>query len=217
MPEFTFEESTFERVVEKAERELGTKREALNIEVVEEKDKGFLGIKWGKVCKIKVSQKTRQISSAPEAAEMASETLKKLLELSGLKGDVEVSDTAEELILDVKVDSDSESLFIGKRGKNLDAYQYIVNKIVDSKIEERVKRIVLDCQGYRSRRVETLERMARKAASEVKNSNKSYTFPPMRASDRRIIHITMKEEGLETESRGRGDEKKVYVLPTNTV
>jgi predicted RNA-binding protein Jag len=54
--------------------------------------------------------------------------------------------------------------------------------------------------------------MARKAAQELKNGSSLYTFPPMHAGDRRIIHMTMKEEGFLTESRGRGEEKKVVAL-----
>jgi spoIIIJ-associated protein len=216
MPDFRFEDSTVEKAIEKAERELGVERESLDIEVIEEKNKGILGMTWGKVCTIKVTRKRK--SSALQAEEgdvldVAKDVLNRLLELSDFKGEIIAEETPEEVILKVNIDADLESLFIGRRGKNIDSYQYILNKIVENRMQERVKRIVLDCAGYRIRRKESLENMAKKAIDELRGGGGTYTFPPMQAGDRRIIHMTMKEAGFETESRGRGEEKKVVVLP----
>lgn len=55
--------------------------------------------------------------------------------------------------------------------------------------------------------------MARKAARKVKSEGSAYTFPPMEAVERRIIHLTMKREGLLTESKGQGRDRKVVVYP----
>jgi len=219
MAEFRFEDSSVEGAIAKAEAELGIKREMLDIEVLEEKDKGILGIKWGKICAIKASPKNRKeetdintVQTDNEVIEEALATLDKLMEMSGFRGDINAFDAPEEIILDVKLDAEMESLFIGRRGKNIDSYQYILNKIVENSLKERVKRIVIDCAEYRIRRRESLRNMAKKAAQELKNGGSSYTFPPMQAGDRRIIHMTMKEEGFNTESRGRGEEKKVVAL-----
>ena len=216
MPDFRFEDSSVEGAIAKAEAELGVKREMLDIEVLEEKQKGLLGIKWGKTCAIKVSTKNRKEELSPktsktdnEVIEAALATLDKLMDMSGFKGNIDAFSAPEEIILDVKLDAELESLFIGRRGKNIDAYQYILNKMVENSLKDRVKRIVIDCAEYRIRRRESLQNMARKAAQELKNGGSLYTFPPMQAGDRRIIHMTMKEEGFNTESRGRGEEKKV--------
>ncbi len=225
MPDFRFEDSSVEGAIAKAEAELGIKREMLDIEVLEEKQKGLLGIKWGKTCLIKVSTKNRkeELPQKPvqpqktsqtddEVIEEALATLDKLMEMSGFKGDINAFNAPEEIILDVKLDAELESLFIGRRGKNIDSYQFILNKMVENTLKDRVKRIVIDCAEYRVRRRETLKNMARKAAQELKKGSSLYTFPPMHAGDRRIIHMTMKEEGFLTESRGRGEEKKVVAL-----
>lgn len=213
MTNYTFEGKTIEEATEKAEYELGVGRETLKIEVVEEKNKGVLGRLWGKKVHINVELKE---TTTQKAEVNAKDALEKLLNMSGLDGTVEIKETFDEIILDVKVDENDESIFIGRRGKNLDAYQYIVAKIVDSasEREKRGKRVVVDCAEYRSRRKAKLEGMARKAAQIVKSEKKNYSFPPMQAGERRIIHMTIKEEGLQTESRGAGDEKKVVVFPT---
>ena len=219
MPDFKFEDSSIEGAIAKAEAELGVKREMLDIEVLEEKQKGLLGIKWGKTCVIKASTKNRKeelpqktSQTDDEVIEEALATLDKLMEMSGFKGDIDAFNAPEEIILDVKLDAELESLFIGRRGKNIDSYQFILNKMVENTLKDRVKRIVIDCAEYRIRRRETLKNMARKAAQELKKGSSLYTFPPMHAGDRRIIHMTMKEEGFITESRGRGEEKKVVAL-----
>ncbi len=225
MPNFRFEDISVEAAIVKAETELGIKREMLDIEVLEEKQKGILGIKWGKVCAISASPKNRKEDASQktvqthkstktdnEVIEEALATLDKLMEMSGFKGDINAFNAPEEIILDVKLEAELESLFIGRRGKNIDAYQYITNKMVENTMQERVKRIVIDCAEYRIRRRESLQNMAKKAAQELKNGGRLYTFPPMQAGDRRIIHMTMKEEGFNTESRGRGEEKKVVAL-----
>lgn len=233
MPEFRFEDSSVEGAIAKAEAELGVKREMLDIEVLEEKQKGILGIKWGSTCSIKVSTKIRKEESivknrsekpdnkkskdlSPKTTVSDDEVIKeavyeldKLMEMSGFKGNISSDSTDEDIFLCVKVDADLESLFIGRRGKNIDSYQYILNKIVENKLKDRVKRIVIDCADYRVRRRESLVNMALNAVQELKDGGRLYTFPPMQAGDRRIIHMTMKEEGFNTESRGRGEEKKV--------
>ncbi|MDH3973986.1 MAG: Jag N-terminal domain-containing protein [Deltaproteobacteria bacterium] len=220
MSDLTFEGKTLEEAIALAEKTLGRNRESLTIEVLEDKSKGLLGISWGKKAAIRVikdaggeAERQDRGSLAGEEASAAKEALEKLLLLTSLKGKVDAKETFDEIILMVSLSETEESLFIGRKGKNLDAYQYLVNKIADNLRATRGKRIVVDCADYRARRKAKLEGMARKAIYSVKKENRSYTFPPMPAGERRIIHMTVKEEGLMTESKGFGEEKKVVVLP----
>jgi len=208
MSDLIFEAASLYEAIERAENELGIKRDSFDSEIIEEKNKGILGLKWGKKVSIKVTPKTQQIS-AP------SEILRKIMNLSGLKGDIEVVETFEEIMLNVQVDSDTEAIFIGKHGKNLDAYQYLVNKMSDKVLTEKGKRVVIDCEDYRKRRRAKLESFARSAAVKVKSEGLKYTFHPMQPDDRRIIHMTIKEEGLTTESKGIGRSRSVVVYPPN--
>jgi len=216
MSDLTFEGKSLEEAIELAEKTLDQDRESFNIEVLEDKSKGLLGISWGKKVTIKVTSDTHSQTTATNEIQeggAAKETLDKLLKLTALDGQVELNETFDEIVLTVSLAETEEPLFIGRKGKNLDAYQYLANKIIDNVRSTRGKRIVVDCAQYRARRKAKLEGMARKAIYSVKKERRSYTFPPMPAGERRIIHITVKEEGLKTESRGFGEEKKVVVLP----
>ncbi len=215
MSVYSFEAKTLDDAIIKAEKELNTSREDLKIDVVETKGKGLLGLSWGKKVTISVETKAKGTADSADMAKTASDSINTLIKMSGLEGDIELSETFDEIIINVRLDEKDESLFIGRRGKNLEAYQYIVNKVVDSTTAARGKRIVIDCAEYRSRRRSKLEAMASKAAHSVKTEKRTYSFPPMPASERRIIHMTIKEEGLKTESRGSGDEKRVIVYPNS--
>ena len=217
MSVYSFEAKTLDDAIIKAEKELNTSREDLKIDVVETKGKGLLGLSWGKKVTISVETKAKGTADSADMAKTASDSINTLIKMSGLEGDIELSETFDEIIINVRLDEKDESLFIGRRGKNLEAYQYIVNKVVDSTTSARGKRIVIDCAEYRSRRRSKLEAMASKAAHTVKAEKKTYSFPPMPASERRIIHMTIKEEGLKTESRGSGDEKRVIVYPNSQI
>ena len=217
MSVYSFEAKTLDDAIIKAEKELNTSREDLKIDVVETKGKGLLGLSWGKKVTISVEPKAKGTADSADMAKTASDSINTLIKMSGLEGDIELSETFDEIIINVRLDEKDESLFIGRRGKNLEAYQYIVNKVVDSTTAARGKRIVIDCAEYRSRRRSKLEAMASKAAHSVKTEKKTYSFPPMPASERRIIHMTIKEEGLKTESRGSGDEKRVIVYPNSQI
>ena len=217
MSVYSFEAKTLDEAIIKAEKELDAKREDLKIDVVETKGKGLLGLSWGKKVTISVEQKIKGTDDSADMVKIASDSIKTLIKMSGLEGDIEVSETSDEIVINVCIEEKDESLFIGRRGKNLEAYQYMVNKVADSATSSRGKRIVIDCAEYRSRRRSKLEAMASRAAHSVKTEKKTYSFPPMPASERRIIHMTIKEEGLRTESRGSGDEKRVIVYPSSQI
>ncbi len=208
MSDSIFEASSFDEAIEKAEIELGIKRDDFSTEIIEEKQKGILGIRWGKKIRVKVVPNDKKIVEPPEI-------LNKIMDLSGINGEVNTVETFDEIVLNVKVDNDTEALFIGKHGKNLDAYQYLVTKMSDNVLKEKGKRLVVDCADYRKRRKINLEGIARSAAQKVKREGVKYTFHPMQSDERRIIHMTMKEEGLVTESKGSRNARSVVVFPPN--
>lgn len=217
MPTFTFEDSTLEKALEKAEEELGIKRADFRHEILEEKEKGLLGMKWGKSCRISVTtgEKKKEDEAVSSAPVKASAILERILELSGFQARVDIESSEEEICLEVKIPKDQESLFIGRKGKNIDAFQHIAGKILEKELDDKAIRVTVDCARYRKRRKDTLIGMARKAADELKAGGRTYTFPSMQAADRRVIHMFMKEEGFFTESRGMGEEKRVVASIVN--
>jgi spoIIIJ-associated protein len=108
---------------------------------------------------------------------------------------------------------DQSGLLIGRKGKTLDALQYIVNKIVNKSVDKKAD-IVIDSEDYRKRREDSLTQIARKMGDKAKRTGKAVTTAPLNPHDRRIIHLTVKEDqGLETKSRGEGLMKRVIIIP----
>ncbi len=124
---------------------------------------------------------------------------------------VKATETDDTIILSIA--GDDSGLLIGRRGQNLDALQYILNKAINKSDTER-KMIVVDSEEYRKRREESLLGMAERIREKVKKTQKPLSLSHMNAHDRRIIHLALQEdEALVTKSRGEGEYRKVIVLP----
>jgi spoIIIJ-associated protein len=124
---------------------------------------------------------------------------------------VAVKETPEKIILNIE--GDGSGLLIGKRGQNLDAIQYILNKAINRADNER-KMIMVDSEAYRKRREEALLVLAQRIREKVKKTKKPVSLSNMNAHDRRIIHLALQEdETLTTKSRGEGEYRKIVILP----
>jgi spoIIIJ-associated protein len=104
-------------------------------------------------------------------------------------------------------------LFIGRRGQTIDAVQHLAQRIVFPEGPSSV-RVVVDADGYRERRVETLQAEAEQAAEEAQRSSRPVELEPMPASERRIVHEYLRERGgVETHSKGDEPERRLVVSP----
>lgn len=143
--------------------------------------------------------------------ERARQFLAELLQHMQIPSEVTVRETPEAIILDIA--GDGSGLLIGKRGQNLDAIQYIVNKAIHhSATGERM--IVIDTESYRQRREEALVALAMRAAEKARKSQKPVTIGHMNAHDRRIVHLAIQGDAtLTTKSRGEGEYRTILILP----
>ena len=145
------------------------------------------------------------------AAEKARRLLEGILTRMQIASPVDVEETEEAIILNIR--GDGSGLLIGKRGQNLDAIQYIVNKAVHHSANGH-KMIVIDTEEYRKRREESLVALAIRLGEKVKKTKKAVTVGHMNAHDRRVIHMAMQDdETLTTKSRGEGEYRKIVILP----
>ena len=118
----------------------------------------------------------------------------------------------DESILTLNIKTDKDSLLIGKRGKTLDAVQYLTNVIYNKKKEKRIK-IILDVENYRKKRVLALEKLARNLALKVRKTRKETILEQMNPYERKIIHAALQDEkDIETESIGFGVFKKIKIF-----
>jgi spoIIIJ-associated protein len=153
---------------------------------------------------------TTEADCEPSAVK-AKRILEGLLERMQIASPVTLEETDESIILNIQ--GDGSGLLIGKRGQNLDAIQYIVNKAAHHSANGH-KMIIIDTEEYRKRREESLVALAMRLAEKVKKTQKPVTVGHMNAHDRRVIHLAMQnDETLTTKSRGDGEYRKIVILP----
>lgn len=129
----------------------------------------------------------------------------------GIDARVDVYDAGEYIAVDVAVEE--TGLFIGQKGETIDALQYLLN-VTMYKNREYLKRIVIDTEGYRQRRIEAIQGMAHRTARRVAREQRPIELPPMTPSERRIVHIFLKDNGqVTTASQGSGDDRRVTISP----
>ncbi len=134
-----------------------------------------------------------------------------LLERMGLKTEVNGLIREGDLYLDLK--ADREGILIGTHGRTLESLQFLINRMVNKQLKEPVK-VFLDINQYKERRADSLTKMAARLGEKAKRMGKAITVGPFIAHDRKLIHLTLKEDpSIETESLGEGEMKRVKITP----
>ena len=147
-----------------------------------------------------------------EEIEITKQLTVELLERMGVK--TEIDGFLKEGVLYLEIKGDQEGILIGKHGRTLESLQLLINRMVNKKLKNSI-RIVLDVDDYRKRRADSMAQMAQRLGEKAKRTGRSQTVGPFNALERRIIHLTLKEDpSLKTESLGEGELKKVNIIPT---
>lgn len=192
---------TVDDAVNAALAELNAKNEDVEIEVLEEGSKGFLGM-GSKDAKVRVSLK-----STPQ--NKALEFLSQLFDVWGLN--VKINAELDGDVLKVELEGDDMGIVIGKRGETLDALQHLTSLNVNTGDGDFIK-VSLDTEGYREKRIKTLENLAAKLASKVAKTRHNVTLEPMNSYERRIIHASLQDnEFVTTYSVGQSPNRKVVI------
>lgn len=143
---------------------------------------------------------------------LAQRLLSELIEQMGFDAEVELQDEDERFLLNI-VGEDAEAL-IGKKGQTLDALQFLLGRILNGLLPRERKPVVVDSSGYRQRRAEALQDLAKRLCEKATTSGKTLAVNPMSAHDRRIIHMALRETpGVTTRSEGDGYERRLLVVP----
>ena len=140
-----------------------------------------------------------------ESAKFLAEVISKM----GLNVQIEGFQNAECSYIEIK--GQDSRVVIGKRGQTLDALQYLTN-LVSNKGAEEYKRVIIDVEGYRSRREKTLEQLAIKLAKKVLSTGRVARLEPMNPYERKVIHATLQQiEGITTKSEGEEPYRRVVI------
>jgi spoIIIJ-associated protein len=202
------EEKSVEDAIALACQKLKLPREKLEIEIVSKGSSGIFGIVGARKAKIRVTAKVPPVELT---AEKAKEVLGEILKHVDLPNVVEWE--AKEDCFSLNIISNGSGLLIGKRGKTLNALQFLVSKIVSRQTGENVS-VIVDTENYRSKREVSLSELAHQLSEKVKKSHRPLTTGPMSAQDRRIIHLALKEDqDVRTKSKGEGNLRRVVIYP----
>jgi spoIIIJ-associated protein len=155
---------------------------------------------------------SEQVEAPEELLEEIRALVSSVLDAMGFEARVEVYDAGGFIAADVA--PDNTALFIGQKGETIDALQYLVN-VAAFREQPFFKRVVLDAEGYRQRRVEAIQGMAHRTARRAVRERRTVEMPPMNSSERRVVHLFLSDNpGVTTESEGSGDNRRVKVSPT---
>ena len=150
-------------------------------------------------------------SVTADAVERARAALAEICHLLDASVKIEVNRSAGQVIFNLV--GGTSGFLIGKRGQMLDALEYVVNRIA-VRDEPHAQQITLEVEGYRERRRQYLEGLARRLGAQVKRKHKPIELEPMSPRDRRVIHITLQSDpALTTRSTGEGYYRRLVIAP----
>jgi len=133
--------------------------------------------------------------------------------LMGIEAEVGKKESEESVLY--TLNGPRMGLIIGRRGETLDALQYLSNIVAGREKDIQRKRIVVDAEDYRSRREETLVRLATRLATKAKKSGRRVVLEPMNPQERRIIHTTLeKDPDVRSLSEGEEPYRRLVIYPT---
>jgi spoIIIJ-associated protein len=205
MKDVTIERATVDEAVKAALEELKVEKEEVTVDVISEPSKGLFGLIGNKNAKVKVT-----VTNGPE--EKTKEFFEILLKKMDIDAEYEVDFSDGVLKVDiVKICEDDKGIIIGKRGRNLDEIQFLLNLIVN-KGRENYVRVIFNVEDYRARREETLKKLAKKMADKCRYYRHKIRLEPMNPYERRIIHSALQEENdIMTYSEGEEPYRKVVI------
>ena len=220
---------------------LGVDRDAVEIEVLDEGSRGVFGL-GGRAARVRLTPKLKTVPrpapampSEPVAAlaaepaepavaekgeaEVAQGALLELLAFLGMdeaqvnvrRAEPAAGEGEPPLVLDVR--GPGTDVLVGYRGETLAALQRITRLIVGREMAGRV-RLVVDVDGFKARREQSLRRLAQRMAEQAVRSGHTAVLEPMSPYERRIVHIALREHPqVTTQSVGEGDRRKVTIIP----
>lgn len=195
---------TVDEAIRLAAEQLDTEVDNLEIEILEEPSKGFLGILGGKQAKISATLK-----EGSGSIDSVTDFLTAVTNQMGF--DIQVSRQDSEQYTLLTLNGNNLGNIIGRRGETLDALQYLTNLVAYRQGGER-KKIILDAEGYRKRREKTLNSLARRLAERVKKSGNPVVLEPMNPQERRVIHTALQNDSeVQTLSEGQEPYRKVVI------
>jgi spoIIIJ-associated protein len=194
---------TVEEAVKNALSELNVTEDKVEVEVLEEGSKGLFKLIGAKPARIRVKVKRDYIYEAKTF-------LRDVLNAMNVKAEIRIKEEAD--TINISLTGPDMGILIGYRGETLDSLQYLISLVVNKGHETAYKRVVLDTENYRTKREETLKRLAQKVAGTVRRTGKLIRLEPMNPYERRVIHSALQDDRyIQTHSEGEEPYRRVVV------
>lgn len=177
---------TKEEAVQTALLKLGVEEKDIEVNVIQNPSKGFLGLIGAKdgIYEITVIKK--------EEIEIAKEFIENILTKS--KINARVNATQEDNLIKISIEGKEATCLIGRRGETLDAVQFLTGLALNKINKDSHMRVLVDIENYRSKREESLVRYARKVAREVAKTRRTKKLDYMNPYERRIVHSALQND-----------------------
>jgi len=194
---------TVDEAVQTALEQLDTTRDQVDIEIIDEGNRGLFGLFGSKPAVVSVTV----VKNPIEEAETFIHEVASHMNIS-----INLTTTVEDNHVTFELSGDKIALLIGRRGQTLNAFQYLVQLIINRSGTE-FYRITLDAEGYRKRREETLIRLAQRMGQKATQLNRKVKLEPMPPYERKIIHQALQEENVKTYSEGAEPNRHIVIEP----
>ncbi|MCT2535524.1 protein jag [Aquibacillus koreensis] len=205
MKQVTASGQTVEDAVQSALKQLNTSADQVNVEIIDEGKKGILGLFGSKPAIVKVS-------IAENIVARAEKYLKSITSQLGVEISVETTTNSNEITFELS--GEKIAILIGKRGQTLNAIQYLVHLFLN-KSSDQYYTVIVDAEGYRKRRVETLTQLAHRLADKSVRTRREVSLEPMPSYERKVIHTTLQNNSkIKTYSHGNEPNRHVVIKPS---
>lgn len=194
-----FKGKNLEEILKEIKRFFGESEERIEYKIIPEKTK-----MTGKDREIVVKAWVKHNEEEKKIADF----IRQLIEVSKL--DLNFSVTSKEDFIEINFWGPDREILLINNGEAMLALQYIYNKI----FSKYGTKILLECEGFRKRREQKIERVAKDAVNFVLKNKTERVLEPMAPWERRIVHIIVANtEKLKSESMGEGFFKRVRIYP----
>lgn len=220
------EGKTTNEAIEKGLKKLNASKNMVEIKVIgDEEKRSFFSILEPRTVKVQLTLKEnhrekehekiekKEVELSEEEQKKAKERIEQFLKefFDKVQKDADYRIESSKDGINIEINNENLGFLIGYRGETLYAFQNILSSIASKNAKNRVK-VILDIEGYKAKRIKTLEELAEKLAKIVIKTKKPVTLEPMQAYERKIIHTKLQDsEYVETRSIGEEPRRRVII------
>jgi spoIIIJ-associated protein len=193
----------------------GVDKSAVTFQVISEGERGILGVGYAPARVLATVAAGALPVDGGDESELAALVRELVARVTGALGiPCRIAVEEDEESIRATVTGHDLGMLIGRHGQTIDAVQYLAGAFVFRSGVR--KEVVVDAAGYRARRQETLETLARRAAAQVAERGERVALDPMTPAERKVVHQALTDDpAVETASEGAEPHRYVVVVPAS--